>query len=189
MTFQRPCHFMKTIILDPGHGLSNKTPGVFDPGVCFEGVRECDVARDWVNELRAILRARGHGVIRTRAHDDDPAPVVRRAAIAKAYGGDIMISIHVNSTPGASGTETFYRGEANRALATDINAVVAAVLGTKNRGAKTETQSQHTRLAIMSFQPCFLIELGFIESDHDLAAMLDPYLRRKACEAIAALIA
>lgn len=180
---------MKTIIIDPGHGLGNRRPGVFDPGATSNGVREADVVMKWTNELRSILRSQGHRVIRTRAHPGDPAHVGQRAGIARQYSGDIMLSLHCNAFNGtAQGTETFYRGSSNLILATQINQAVVAALGTVNRGAKTERQSQHARLAVMDFQPTFLIEVGFIDHPGDRAKMTDPALRRAACEAIAPLL-
>lgn len=180
---------MSTIIIDPGHGLGNRRKGVFDPGTVSHGVREADVVMDWTNELRAILRAKKLRVIRTRAHPNDPAHIGQRAKIAKEYGGDIMLSLHCNAHDGtASGTETFYRGEHNRTTAKRINDAVCGVLKTKNRGAKVESQSQHKRLAVMSFQPCFLLEIGFLDHAGDRARMLNTELRRQACEAIAEII-
>ena len=179
----------KVIILDPGHGLSNKRAGAFDPGAVSNGVRESDVAMAWCNELRSILLLAGHKVVRTRTHDADPAPVGKRANIAKEYGGDIMLSIHCNAANGeANGTETFYRGLENKPKAEQITLGVCNALGTRNRGAKTESQSQHARLAVMSFQPCFLLEIGFIDNSADRARMLDPTLRYLACAEIAKAI-
>lgn len=178
-----------TIILDPGHGMGNRRAGVFDPGAVSGGSREADIALAWVNELRNILLAAGHKVARTRIDNNDPAPVSRRAAIARQYGGEIMLSIHCNAANGtANGTETFYRGEANREQAERINAALVGSLGTRNRGTKTESSSQHARLAVMSFQPCFLIELGFIDHGGDLSKILDPVARKSACNAIARAI-
>lgn len=176
----------KIIILDPGHGLSNQRPGVYDPGACAGGETEAAIVMEWANDLRMILRARGIAVVRTRVDAKDPTHVSQRAAIARRYKGDIMLSLHCNAANGsASGTETFYRGSENKALATRINLAVVKALGTRNRGVKTEKDSQHTRLAVMDFQPCFLIELGFIDHAGDRAKMLDPALRRAACIAIA----
>lgn len=181
-----------TVILDPGHGMANRRAGVFDPGACSgDGtVREADIAMDWANELRAILLAAGHRVVRTRIDHKDPAPVGKRADIAKHFGGEIMLSLHCNAANGsASGTETFYRGEANRERAGAINRAVVDALGTRNRGTKLESDSQHATLAVMSFQPCFLIELGFIDHPGDRAKMLDPVLRKAACNAVARVLA
>lgn len=177
---------MKTFILDPGHGMSNRKRGVYDPGACAGSATEAAIAMDWANELRAILTARGHRVVRTRMDDKDPAPVSRRDDIAVSYGGDIMLSIHCNSGGGkASGTEVFYRGADDRPMAEKLSATVAGVLNTKNRGAKTEKDSQHTSLAVMEFDKCWLLEIGFIDHVEDRAKMLDPKIRNLACKAIA----
>lgn len=178
-----------TIILDPGHGLDNRKAGVFDPGAVSNGVREADIVMDWANEIRAFIRCGGYKVIRTRINNQDPAPIGERAGIAKDYDGDIMLSIHCNAYDGkANGTETFYRGPSQKAKAEAINNAVVEALGTKNRGVKNERDSQHSRLAVMAFQPCFLIELGFIDNPEDRAKLLDPELRAKACEAIAEVL-
>lgn len=175
-----------TIILDPGHGMSNRNPGRFDPGA-VSTLREADIVMDWANELRAILIAMGHRVIRTRIDHKDPAPISQRASIARRYGGEIMLSIHCNAAnASAHGTETYYRGTANLAKARRINSAVVQTLNTRDRGAKTESQSQHNRLAVMSFQPTFLLEIGFIDNISDRQKMTDPILRRTACQAIAA---
>jgi N-acetylmuramoyl-L-alanine amidase len=178
-----------TTIIDIGHGMGNRRKGVFDPGAVSNGVREADIALAWGNELRGLLMRRGNKVVRTRVDNNDPAPIGERANIAKQYGGDIMISLHCNAATGAAnGTETFYRGAENKAMAERINNAVVTALGTRNRGAKTESASQHKRLAIMAFQPCFLLEIGFIDNASDRAKMLDPVLRKRACEAIVSAI-
>jgi N-acetylmuramoyl-L-alanine amidase len=174
------------VILDPGHGMGNRRAGRYDPGAVAGASSEAAIAMDWANELRDILRSRKVAVVRTRVDAKDPAPVAQRAATARRYKGDIMLSLHCNAAgPTANGTETFYRGTENKAMASRINQAVVDVLQTRNRGAKTEDQSQHGRLAVMSFQPCFLLELGFITHVGDRSAMLDPNLRYNACLALA----
>jgi N-acetylmuramoyl-L-alanine amidase len=180
---------MKTIIIDIGHGMSNRTPGKFDPGAVSSGIREADIALDWGNCLRGILIKMGHRVVRTRVDHADPAPVRERANIARQYKGQIMLSLHCNAANGqANGTETFYRGIFNKPAAERITKAVCDALGTRYRGAKNESQSQHSRLAVMDFQPCFLLEIGFIDHAGDRAAMLDPALREKACRVIAGIL-
>jgi N-acetylmuramoyl-L-alanine amidase len=178
---------MKTIILDPGHGMSNRRAGVFDPGACGHGQREADIVMDWANEIRANLRRMHHRVVRTRAHPHDAAPLGKRVAIARDYGGDVMLSIHCNAG-GGTGTETIYREEQNRRLAASINTVVWDVLRLRNRGVKTEEQLGR-RLAVLAFPKCVLLEIGFIDNASDVARMIDPALRAEACRRIAHILA
>jgi len=176
-------------VIDPGHGMSNRKSGRYDSGAVSNGVTEAEIVMQWANELRDILRARKIAVVRTRVDAKDPCSISERARIAKRYNGTIMLSLHCNAANGtASGTETFYRGESNKAFATRLNQAVVTALGTKSRGVKTEGQSQHATLAVMSFQPCFLIELGFIDNAGDRVKMLDPVLRIRTCLAIADLL-
>lgn len=178
-----------TIILDPGHGMSNKRSGVFDPGTVSNGVREADIALAWANELRGILQKMKHKVVRTRIDNEDPAPVWRRDDIARDYKGDRMISLHCNAATGkATGSEVFYRGADDLPLARKLSTAVAGVLGIKDRGAKSESQSQHSSLAVLDFDKCWLLEIGFIDNEGDRAKMLDPVLRKKACEEIAKIL-
>jgi N-acetylmuramoyl-L-alanine amidase len=182
-----------TICLDPGHGMSNRKRLQYDTGAIgtLNGIKheEASIALDYVNCLRDILRAAGHTVIRTRRDAQDPAPVERRDDIARAYKCDVMISIHCNSANGkASGTEVFYRGTDDLAKAKRLSALVANALALPDRGAKTEKQSQHKSLAVLEFDKCWLIELGFIDNPRDLAAMLTPARMQATCRAIAAEI-
>jgi len=175
------------VILDPGHGMGNVKRGRYDSGATSHGVEEASVAIDWVNELRTMLRSKGHSATRTRVDAKDPCPVSRRDDIAVSYGGDLMVSIHCNSG-GGTGSEVFFRGENDRALAQRLSATVSAGLGLRDRGAKTEEESQHTSLAVMEFDKCWLIELGFIDNDIDRKKMLDPALRKSTCEALVRVI-
>lgn len=178
-----------TIIIDPGHGMSNRRSGVFDPGAVAGPVREADIAMIWANELRSIINAAGHKVIRTRRDNNDPCPVSRRDDIARSYRGDIMISLHCNAADGtASGTEVFYRGEDDQEMAKKLSAAVSSALGIKDRGAKTERDSQHPSLAVMDFDKCWLIEIGFIDNPVDCARMRDPMRINKTCNAISKII-
>ena len=177
------------VILDPGHGMGNRNAGRFDPGAVHGDVSEADIAMDYANELRAILRKKNIPVVRTRVDNSDPCSISARARIAKQYGGTIMLSFHCNAATGkAAGTETFYRGATNKPMAAAINIAVCEALGTRSRGVKLESDSQHGKLAVMSFQPCFLIELGFIDNFEDRAKMLDPDKRRAVCEALATIL-
>ena len=180
---------MKTVILDPGHGMSNRKRGQYDPGAVSNEATEAGIVMEWVNELRSILVGRKYKVVRTRVDAKDPCPVSRRDDIAVSYGGKLMLSLHCNSGGGKpSGTEVFYRGSDDKPMALKLSEVVSRVLGTKNRGAKTEEQSQHTSLAVLEFDKCWLLEIGFIDNAEDRAKMLNPEIRKAACIAIADVI-
>lgn len=178
-----------TIILDPGHGMGNRKPGVYDTGATVrvgkEEITEAGIVMDWANELKVQFEALGCKVIRTRINSSDVCPIGERVPIAHKYGGDVLLSLHCNAADGkANGTETFYRGKSNEALAQACNDAIVQSLGTKNRGLKTESQSQHSRLAVLSFPRACLIELGFIDHAADRSAMLNKSKMLAACEAL-----
>ena len=182
-----------TLCIDPGHGNHNKRRGQYDSGACVtvDGVEitEAEIVMTYANKLREILREMGHTVIRTRIDAKDPAPVSRRDDIAKAYGCQRMISLHCNAANGkATGTEVFYRGADDKVIAARLSAFVSNALAIPDRGAKTEQQSQPPSLAVLDFDKCWLIELGFIDNPRDRAAILNPDRMAAACRAIAQVI-
>ena len=184
----------RIICIDPGHGMSSRRRLKYDTGAVgtLAGVEyeEADIAMRYANCLRDILRAAGHTVIRTRRDAQDPAPVERRDDIARAYKCEVMISLHCNRANGkARGSEVFYRGSDDRAMANRLSALVSNALAIPNRKAKTEAESQHKSLAVMEFDKCWLIELGFIDNPLDLQAMLNPDRMAAVCRAIASTIA
>ncbi len=177
------------ICLDPGHGMANRRAGLYDPGAESHGATEAAIVMDWAQELRALLIAAGHKVVRTRVDDADPTPLAHRPRIAREHQADLMISLHCNAADGrAHGTETFFRGKEHAPRATALNTALVQALGTRDRGIKTEGSSQHATLAVMAFQPCYLIELAFIDHPEDRARLLDPALRHRACQALAQVI-
>lgn len=182
-----------TICIDPGHGSDNKRRGQYDPGAVVtvekQKITEADIAMCYANCLRDILRAAGHTVIRTRRDAIDPAPVSRRDDIARAYKCDRMLSIHCNAADGkATGTEVFYRGTDDKPIAQRLSALVSNAFAIPDRGAKTEKESQHPSLAVLDFDKCWLIELGFLDNPRDRAAILNPDRMAAACRAMAQVI-
>lgn len=177
------------ICIDPGHGMSNRQNGVFDPGATHveNGFRfhESAVALRYALAVKDALRARRIEVFMTRDDEQDHAPVVRRAAMARAAGCDAFISIHLNDaeSDAAHGTEVLYRDD--EALARRMQQVLVRATGLRDRGIK-----QRTDLAVLKFDgPAVLLELGFIGNDVDRAALLNPQIRHAVAEGIATLVA
>lgn len=162
------------LAIDPGHGASNRRPGLYDPGALVLGAAEADVVLVLGLTLRWVMRQRGHDVWMSRDDDSDPDPVGSRDDRAEAAGCDAFLSLHCNSadTPIASGTETYFRDAADKALATRVQAATVRALGTRDRGLKREADSQHTRLAVLDFEgPACLLELAFLSNAPDRARL------------------
>jgi N-acetylmuramoyl-L-alanine amidase len=162
------------LCIDAGHGFSNRRPGVYDSGAQSGGVSEADIALAWALTGRWIAKQCGIETFLTRDDDSDPDPVGQRDDKAEMAGCTHFISLHCNCADGtARGTETFYRDERDMKLATIAQKAARISLGLKDRGLKTESSSQHSRLAIFDFDgPACLLELGFIDNEFDQAAMM-----------------
>lgn len=175
------------VCVDPGHGMSNRQHGIFDPGCTHTEngflFREADIVLKYGLTLKDVLRARGIEMFMTRDDDTDHAPVGQRAGNAKNAGCDRFVSIHVNDfeDDAANGFEVLYGAPAHEALARKMQTKLLAINGLKDRKIKLRTD-----LAVLKFKgPALLIELGFISFDKDRETMLNPQIREKIAVAIA----
>lgn len=150
------------VCIDPGHGMSNRRQGLFDPGCERGDLHEADVALVWANALGHELTALGLNVFYTRRDNERHTPVGTRASLAEDAGCDMLVSIHVNDADGApTGTETLYSGADDIPLAQRCQDAMLSGLGLRDRGIK-----QRTDLAVLKFRGrAVLIELGFIGTD------------------------
>lgn len=155
------------LCVDAGHGFQNVGKG-YDPGAQALGYSEAATVLAYAQSIQFIFKQAGIEVFLTRDEVDDPCPVGTRAKKAKAAGCSHFISLHLNTANGkASGTETYYRSSSG--WAGQVQGVALKAFGLKNRGLKTEAESQHSKLAVLDFkgQAC-LLELGFIDSAKDM---------------------
>lgn len=176
------------VCIDPGHGMSNRTRNVFDPGATHnEGAmqfREADIVLRYSLSLRDELRAQGHSVFMTREDNDDHAPVGQRAKNARNADCDVLISLHLNDfdDDSANGLEVLYRGNANKGFAQSCQQALVDATALRDRGIK-----ERRALAVLKFDgPAVLIELGFIANDKDRGLLLNPQIREVICETISA---
>lgn len=182
---------LKTCV-DAGHGLSNSTAGVYDPGatrkVGSETFSEADIALRYALTLRQLLDAAGTSVFMTRTSSADAAPVGQRAARAARAGCKRFVSLHLNSYSDAkaNGVTVLYRHDTkDKPLAEALQKALVAATGLRDR--KT---SKRTDLAVLKFTPgpAVLIELGFISSDTDRNFLIDGTNRDAVCAAIAGVL-
>lgn len=90
---------------------------------------------------------------------------------------DICVDIHFNAagTPAATGTEVFVPHNATKFekdMAGELLAVIKNTLQIKSRGVKSEGQSQHSKLAMLSGfdAESVLLEICFVSNPNDCAA-------------------
>lgn len=163
--------------VDPGHGNSNRRSGVYDPGAVSAGHAEADIVLQWGLTGKWIAEKEfGIKVFMTRDDDSDPTPVSTRDDRAEQAGCDYFLSLHCNAASGqATGTETFYRDIKDKVFAALVQNAALSALEIRDRGLKTEADSQHPNgLSIFNFDgPAALLELGFIDNPADRARMRD----------------
>jgi N-acetylmuramoyl-L-alanine amidase len=176
------------ICVDPGHGMSNRAPGVFDPGATHTEngfqFREADIALSYGLKLKDVLRAEHHEVFMTRDDNTDHAPVSRRAKNAKDAGCEAFVSLHLNSAEDddARGLEVLFRDDDE--LAREMKDELIEITGLRDRGIKKRLD-----LAVLKFNgPAILIELGFIGNDDDRAVLLNQAIREKICKGVAKIL-
>jgi N-acetylmuramoyl-L-alanine amidase len=175
------------ICIDPGHGMSNRQSGIYDPGAThvengFQ-FQEAAVVLRYGLALKDVFRARQVEVFMTRDDRTDHTPVGKRAGMAKSAGCSALVSLHMNDfdDDSANGIEVLYGAPGSEALAAALQAELVAVTGLRDRKIKRRTD-----LAVLKFDgPAVLIELGFIANDKDRTKMLAADTRDAVTRAIA----
>jgi N-acetylmuramoyl-L-alanine amidase len=163
----------KTIVIDPGHGV---TATGFDPGAIGH-ITEFSANLAVAERVEAQLAALGARVIRLRT-EEAFFPTRDRPVAARGHGVDIFISIHSNrvaGNPEARGTEVFYYTPFSQPLAAAISESVAGYFTNnvysdgenKNRGAK----SSYFWVTVQQDFPSVLVELGFVSNIEDAMAL------------------
>lgn len=169
------------LCIDPGHGLGNKRPGIYDPGAVSGGVSEADVVLMYALTVKFVFRQklleRGGPVLSdslflTRDEASDVTPVGRRDNMAENAGCTHLISLHLNAG-GGTGIETICRGSEDRAFGERVHRGVVDALDLRDRGLKDESQSHVGKLAVLEFRgPACLVELGFVDQPSDREKLL-----------------
>ena len=164
------------IIVDPGHGGT-------DPGERAGALREADVCWELAVGLAARLSERGARVRFTRTEAETPDSS-ERARRANSYGGDIFISLHLNShdKTNAEGTSTYYYGSSRvgEALADRIqDELVDLGLRDCRSHARSYTILKETRM------PAVLVEPVFISNPGEAQRLEDPHFLQRVSASIA----
>jgi N-acetylmuramoyl-L-alanine amidase len=105
------------VIVDPGHG------GI-DRGTTREDLKEAETSLDVAKRLVAKLKKNPDFRVTLTRSDDRGLGLAERVRIAEMAGGDLYLSIHLNSSPDtkAKGAEFYFQNQ----LATDEEAMFLA---------------------------------------------------------------
>jgi N-acetylmuramoyl-L-alanine amidase len=174
------------VCVDPGHGMSNRKPGVYDGGCEHtEGQRfeEAEIVLGWGLVLEAKLKAKGVEVFMTRRDAQKPTPVSSRASAARAAGCTHFVSLHINDSEGdgPNGTETLWSRDNQKPFAAALHEALLTGLKLRDRGLQ-----ERDDLSVLRFPgPAALLELGFIENDTDREVFLNTLNRESTCSLLA----
>lgn len=175
------------ICIDPGHGMSNRQTGIYDPGATHveNGFRfeEATLALRYALSLKDVCRARNISCFMTRDDETDHAPVGQRATMARKAGCDVLVSLHLNDfdDDSANGLEVLYGSSGSKSLAQAVQSALVQTTGLRDRKIKLRTD-----LAVLKFPgAAILVELGFIANDADRQTLLSAQMREAICNDIA----
>lgn len=166
-----------TIVIDAGHG--GRDPGAIATNGAFT---EKEIALRTSQLLARRLQDAGANVVMTR-DDDSFVSLNNRAVLSESSGADTFISIHYDAmdTPNSmSGTTTYYYSEAERGLAETVNNYLAQYGPLSNNGVRTGDYF----VLRNNRQPSILLELGYLNHDHDITVVNTDSYQATIVEAI-----
>lgn len=159
------------IFIEAGHNYN-------DPGaIGYDGRTE----RDWTIKMKELLydalKKRSEGKIEVVLDDNSKSlPGVISDFRKLITNNDLLISIHFNSASSnkATGTEVFVdenASERSQKIAKKTVDTLSTILGLRNRGVKTPSQSARGTLGILKLKgAAILIEISFINNAEDVEA-------------------
>ena len=191
----------RTVVLDAGHG--GKDPGTMSR----TGLKEKDLVLDIALRVKAHLAAAGVRVILTRDADRF-WELEDRPYLAARGGGDLFVSLHMNSALSRSvqGIETFVTAaencpptaesklggrypavpnnqfnHSNTVLGNQLQRAVVGISRAEDRGLK------HARFVVLrnSAMPAALIECGFLSNAQEAQKLATPSYRETVALGIA----
>jgi N-acetylmuramoyl-L-alanine amidase len=176
----------KLIILDPGHGGS-------DRGVVAGGLDEAGVVEDLAARIEGRLTATGVLAFLSRGADLE-YDETERAAFANAAEADLLISLHCDGTSSAhaSGVATYFYGREGSAHYSDVGERLADLVR-REIVARTDlvdcgTHPKTWDILRRTRMPAVRLEIGYLTNAGDAARLADPSFRDTVAEAVVAAV-
>lgn len=159
------------IFLSSGHNSKSKTIKQ-DPGAVANGHKEGDLTIEFKNLVLTELHILGVTKVVTDSEEESLGMYLKRI---KPGNASVVIEYHFDAaSPTATGTTALIEEDAttlDKAFAKELADSTAKVLGIRNRGVKSETESHRGRLALMREEGIIcLLEIGFLTNLNDLQA-------------------
>jgi len=154
-----------TAFISAGHHLK-------DPGAIGNGKKESDLTREFRDMVVPILKCNGVKVIT----DKDSETLGQYLSRIKTGTGSVVLEFHFDAAihNGATGTTCLIGNDADRldkAFAKELVDATSEILGIRNRGVKSESESGRGRLGLMRESGTVaLLEICFITNEDDLKA-------------------
>lgn len=171
------------IVLDAGHGGS-------DAGASRNPFREKDFTLAIVRELKIVIENHELGPVYLTRDYDVFVPLGERCRIANLKNADVFLSIHLNADPDpdtdgtheASGWEIWYDGRSDKSntLAEELFKSIRRV----NPNTRGTRSTEHLYVLKHTKMPAVLIEVGFVDSRHDVTLLTNPAYQTLLAEAI-----
>lgn len=143
-----------------------------DPGAIGNGKREADLAVEFRDLVIAELVKKNIKYVA----DSDSERLGQYLERIKTGSGSVVLEFHFDAAANAkaTGTTVLIGGDADKNdkdFAKELAEATAAILGIKNRGVLSETESHRGRLGLMRESGTVaLLELCFISNPSDLSA-------------------
>jgi len=157
------------IFVSAGHNPGGVKP---DPGAIGNGKREADLTLEFRNLVTAELHKQGAKFIT----DNDNERLGEYLSRIKTGTGSVVLEFHFDAAANAkaTGATVLIGGDADKNdkdFAKELAEATAAILGIKNRGVISETESHRGRLGLMKEEGILaLLEICFISNPSDLSA-------------------
>ncbi len=180
---------LRTIVIDAGHGgkdggASGKTTGV----------SESQINLDYAFELKSICEDLGFKVVMTRkdenglyspfASNKKRSEMEKRSQIISQSGGDVLLSVHMNSFPLSStrGAQVFYGvGNAEGKILAES---IQQSLYQNIEFAKAVAKEGDYYVLNCTSMPGALIEFGFLSNAAEEKLLVQKEYRRSICNAV-----
>jgi N-acetylmuramoyl-L-alanine amidase len=144
----------KIIVIDAGHGGN-------DMGATYNEASEKQIVLGVASKIKNLNKSEDYEIILTR-DSDQYADLSDRTAMINKLNPEMVISLHINRTPGS---ETDKKGHEIFTQNSDASKALAEKISKKLGSCKIEEKNLH--ILRESKSPAVLVELGFINNKED----------------------